>query len=195
MNEALGVLVWTSGSFKGGVTSVEAEGCQAGTGMRLFLRSNPLLVQKRAPLRAGSECAPAHTFHFHHQAQLSVSTPPPPSQLHVSCLVSHIPSCPPSSLSTPGQPCKVSLSPCPTLPDHLNSSMLASVNTAYLPGSLLTPGPLHGSSLCLEHFGFYPLALHISAQAASLSLWTPRSAFFQRCVFFLLRTCPKGSST
>ena len=84
--------------------------------------------------------------------------------------------------------------PAPHSPDHLNSSMLASVNTAYLPGSLPTPGPLHGSSFCLDHFGFSPLALHISAQAASLSLWTSRSAFSQGYMFLLLHTCPKGNS-
>ena len=91
-------------------------------------------------------------------------------------------------------PARAASAPAPRSPDHLNSSMLASVNTAYLPGSLPTPGPLHGSSFCLDHFGFSPLALHISAQAASLSLWTSRSAFSQGYMFLLLHTCPKGNS-
>lgn len=75
MNEALGVSVWTSGSFKAAVTSIEAEGCQARTGMWLSLRGDPLLVQKQTLLSAGSGCAPAHTFHLYHQPQLSAATP------------------------------------------------------------------------------------------------------------------------
>ena len=112
----LGVSVWTSGSFKVGVTSTEAEGCQAGTGMWLSVHSHPswfrsellTVLGQRVPLPT----PPTSTINP------SARPPPllPPSQLHVSCLVSHVPSCPPSSLSTPGQPCKVSLSPCPTLP-------------------------------------------------------------------------------
>lgn len=89
INEALGVSVWTSGSFKVGVASVEAEGCQAGTGMQLSLRSNPLLVQERAPLRAGPGCAPARTFHLHHQPQLSATTPT--SSKPLTCLLPGLP--------------------------------------------------------------------------------------------------------
>lgn len=148
----LGVSVWTLGSFKVGVTSAEAEGCQAGTETWLSCTATPPGSEANSSLCWVRGCPCPHLPPL-------PSTPAPgchPRLLQANYTSPAWSPTSPPVLPAPSphqaSPARSASAPAPHSPGHLNSSMLASVNTSYLPGSLLTPGPFHGSSLCLEHF-------------------------------------------